>query len=337
MIFDLSEEQREFRDAVAGLCARSAPPARALAHAGGDDDLADAIWAELAELGVMGAAVPEEFDGLGLPAEVLAPILELAGRHALAIPLLETLAVALPLLTLTSDEELRRTWLPALAAGELRAAVQYAPGDPVAFGATADLLLLRERGCWSLVPAAAVEADALASIDPARPLAKVRVADVARVPIPLSDDARDAVESSIEVGVASALVGVSARILEMTVEHVAQRQQFGRPIGSFQAVKHKLADIWMAVESARSASWYAAHRACVPDGDGELPSAVARVAAVQAADLAGQDGLQLHGAIGFTWEYPLHLWLKLARSLAVEFGGPAASIQRLRAVAVPAV
>lgn len=335
MIFDLSDEQRELRDAVAELCERSAAPERVAQHADGDD-VAPVIWAQLAEMGVQAAAVDEQHGGLGLPSEVLGPILEVAGRHALPVPLLDTLAVGLPVLALADDPGLRAEWLPRLAEGALRVAVRYSPGEPIAYAENADVLLQRDAEGWTLTPAPALEVEPLPSIDQWRPLSRVNSPDVDAVRVELSPASLATVESSIEVGVASFLIGVAARLLEMTTSYATQREQFGRPIGSFQAVKHKLADIWMAVETARSASWYAGHLVSVGDDARELPSAVARIAAVRAARLAVRDALQLHGAIGFTWEYPLHVWLKQGRSLELAFGGERASVSRLQQIAVPA-
>jgi alkylation response protein AidB-like acyl-CoA dehydrogenase len=163
------------------------------------------------------------------------------------------------------------------------------------------------------------------SLDQTRALADVTLDGVPARPLASGPDAERAVASALVAGaamLAAEQLGVAGRCLEMTVAYLKERYQFARPIGSFQALKHRAADLWVAISQARAASRYAA--ACLADGDADAPVAVAlaKAACGDAATLAAQECVQLHGGIGFTWEHPAHLYLKRATSSSIAFGTP---------------
>ncbi len=219
---------------------------------------------------------------------------------------------------------------------------QPQPGDPagqarltgvirgVADALPASVLLVPADG----VPAGlyAVEAGApgltvtpVVSLDQTRALADVTLDGVPARPLASGPDADRAVVGALVAGaamLAAEQLGVAGRCLEMTVAYLKERYQFARPIGSFQALKHRAADLWVAISQARAASRYAA--ACLADGDADAPVAVAlaKAACGDAATLAAQECVQLHGGIGFTWEHPAHLYLKRATSSSIAFGTP---------------
>jgi alkylation response protein AidB-like acyl-CoA dehydrogenase len=162
-------------------------------------------------------------------------------------------------------------------------------------------------------------------LDGTRLLADVTLDKVPGRPVATGEDAARAVAAALAAGacvLASELLGVAEQCLEMTVAYVKERHQFARPVGSFQAVKHRLADVWVAVTQARAAARYAA--ACLSTGDPDTPVAVAlaKAACGEAAVLAAQECVQLHGGIGFTWEHPAHLLLKRAKTGSVALGTP---------------
>jgi alkylation response protein AidB-like acyl-CoA dehydrogenase len=199
-------------------------------------------------------------------------------------------------------------------AGALAAGVLLVPGDGVPLGLYA------------------VDADApgvsrapVVSLDATRPLADVTLDRVPGRPLAAGEDAVSAVAAALTAGagmLAAEQFGVAEQCLGMTVAYVKERHQFARPVGSFQALKHRLADVWVAVTQARAASRYAA--ACLATGDPDTPVAVAlaKAACGDAAVLAAQECVQLHGGIGFTWEHPAHLLLKRAKSGSLALGTP---------------
>jgi alkylation response protein AidB-like acyl-CoA dehydrogenase len=163
------------------------------------------------------------------------------------------------------------------------------------------------------------------SLDATRPLVDLSLDGVLARPVVTGEAGARAVAAALTAGaamLASEQLGVAQRCLDMTVAYLKERRQFARPVGSFQALKHRLADVWVAVTQARAAARYAA--ACLAEGDADSPVAVAlaKAACGYAAVLAAQECVQLHGGIGFTWEHPAHLFLKRAKSGSLAFGAP---------------
>jgi alkylation response protein AidB-like acyl-CoA dehydrogenase len=199
-------------------------------------------------------------------------------------------------------------------AGTLAADVLLVPGD----GVPLRLYAVDATG-------AGVTRAPVVSLDATRPLADVTLDQVPGRPLATGEDAAQAVAAALTAGaglLASEQFGVAEQCLGMTVSYVKERRQFARPVGSFQALKHRLADVWVAVTQARAAARYAA--ACLASGDPDTPVAVAlaKAACGDAAVLAAQECVQLHGGIGFTWEHPAHLLLKRAKSGSLALGTP---------------
>jgi alkylation response protein AidB-like acyl-CoA dehydrogenase len=197
-------------------------------------------------------------------------------------------------------------------AGVALAGVLLVPADGVPFG-------LYAVDCG----AAGVTQRPVVSLDATRPLTDLTLDAVPGRAVATGEAAGHAVAAALTAGaamLASELLGVAERCLDMTVAYVKERKQFGRPVGSFQALKHRIADVWIAVTQARAAARYAA--ACLAEGDPDTPVAVAlaKAACGDAAVLAAQECVQLHGGIGFTWEHPAHIFLKRAKSGSVAFG-----------------
>jgi alkylation response protein AidB-like acyl-CoA dehydrogenase len=274
------------------------------------------LWSRLAELGVTGMAVPEEYDGLGLDAVDVVAVLEETGRVALPEPLLGTV-VGTRLLT-GAGGALAAEWLPRVAAGEAVLAVGLGPGTLVADAQEADLLLLARDGQVHAVAREDATVEAQPGVDRGIRLARVSWEAGAATAVPDVDTA-----AAFDLGVLAAaaqLLGLGAAMLELSVTYAGQREQFGRPIGSFQAVKHQLADVYVAVEFAHPvvsrAAWSVAH---------ELPTRArdvshAKHAAGEAARKAARVALQVHGGIGYTFEHDLHMWLKRTWTLASLWG-----------------
>ncbi|NBE51842.1 acyl-CoA dehydrogenase family protein [Streptomyces boluensis] len=354
----LTEEQEELRSAVRSLLGR---------HEGA------AAWHPLTEqIGVAALAVPEEYGGVGCGAREVHVVMEELGRALSPVPYLGSAVLAVRALLASGDETACAHLLPRLADGSavgalawaeqgswdpatIRATATPAPGggwllsgtkELVLHGAEADVLLVAARTDAGLalfhVPTdgTGVHREAAVTMDQTRPLARVRL-DAAEARLVGTDGTGEAVLRHVLdlacAALAAEQVGAAERCLELTVAYAKERVQFGRPIGSFQAVKHRLADAYVQVESARSAALAAAFAAAA-----ELPStspspeltrraAVAKSACSEAFSSVAGEMVQLHGGIGITWEHSAHHYFKHAHSTAQLLGPPAWHRARLAA------
>lgn len=306
MDFDLTEDQKEIKDVARELLAARAPMSklREAAEAGRYDD---ALWNEIVELGWPGIAVEERYGGQGLGAVALAVLLEELGYACAATPFLSTAVVAAVIQAAGSDEQ-RERWLPGLASGELTAGVGAT--DLVADGERAAVVALLDGDDVRLVEEP--RAETLVTIDPTRRFARV------------TGDGQTlgaGASARVSAAIAAELVGVCQRALDMTIEYVKERKQFGVPVGSFQAVSHRCAQMLLLTESARSTAYFAAWAA---DAD---PSRLSEAAALAAAAAAtggrevAASAIQAHGGIGFTWEADVHWLYKRAQLDTALLGG----------------
>jgi alkylation response protein AidB-like acyl-CoA dehydrogenase len=316
MEFVFTDEQRMIAETVRGFFAEHATSERtrrAMAGNGVDADL----WRGFAELGLAGIALPEAQGGSGLGMVELALVAEAAGAHVAALPLLGQAMVGQ---ALAPDS----AWLPRLAAGEVIATAAWQAdvterdgrltgrADFVPHGAVADLLLVEGR----LVDLRDAKVTAHVTMDQTRPMATIELADA---PV-LGTGSMDAARTAGWICLAAEALGAAQATLDRTVAYAKERVQFGRPIGSFQAYKHRLADMMIAIEQARSAVWWAA---CAVDEQADEAAMALHAAKSFAADTAfacAGHMIQLHGGIGFTWEHDAHLFFKRARSLQTLLG-----------------
>ena len=315
MRFDLDAQQRDFAASIDAALAAADVPHAVRAWADGDTAPGRKVWAQLADLGVTALAVPERFDGLDAHPVDLVVAMERLGRWCVPGPVAESVAVA-PVLLAEEDER-----AAALATGELIATVVLWPQVPRALDAdAAGLVLAAEETGW--VSQAHV-GDRHESVDPSRhlfdadPVCEAWQADVAR---------------AYEFGAlatAAQLVGAGQALLDTAVEYAKQRTQFGRVIGSYQAIKHKLADVHIALELARPLVYGAALSLADRSPDTARDVSAAKAAASDAALLAARSALQTHGAIGFTAEHDLSLWLLRVQALRSAWGDPAAHRRRV--------
>jgi alkylation response protein AidB-like acyl-CoA dehydrogenase len=310
-------------------------------------------WRRLCrELGAAGIAVDEKYGGAGMSPREAALLFEAAGRVMLCAPLFSVVGLAIPLLTAIGDAAVNDELLPKLVAGELIATVVAADRDGrhgvdhlgvvasadrltgragyVVDGGIADAVLVPARAADGvgvfLVAAKApgLTVTPLVTLDQTRKQAHLDFTDAPARRVGTGDATR-AVQAAYDVGramLASELVGVSARCLDMTVEFAKHRIQFGRPIGSFQAVKQKLADLLIATESARSAATAAAAVAAEGSPDLGWIAAAAKAYGSETASLVTAETIQLHGGVGFTWEHDAHLYFKRARASEEMLGTP---------------
>ena len=277
MRFALTDDQVAFRDAVRDLLAKEPRHERA-------------TWDALVAMGVTAVLVPEADGGLGLDEITLVPILEETGYAALAFPVVETAMVAAP-------------------AGIVGPMVALADGPLVAWGATAEVVLVADDD--TITPTSAALADE-PTVDPARPVARLEGASAPRVGGAALDRAA--------LGTAAQLVGLGQAMLDLTVMYVKDRHQFGVPVGSFQAVKHHLADALKELAFARPAVHRAAWSMATGSPTTSRDVAMAKAMASEAAELVARQALQCHGAIGYTVEHELHLYLKRTWALSRAYG-----------------
>ena len=317
MNFDFSDDQQAIkRTAREFLASRFSPEnVRALAEGGRYDDDA---WREMSELGWPGIFIPEEYGGQGLGTVELVILVEELGYALAPTPFLSNAAAGLVLAHAGSEEQ-RERWLPGIAAGEARGTVgQLRDGEaklvPDADSA-AVIVLLDENGEGSVVEAPEAEVEPVETIDLTRRFARVR-ADGGESLTAEAGPGRD----RIATAVAAEAVGVAQRALEMAVEYARERHQFGRPIGAYQAVSHRCAQMLLETESARSTAYYAAWAADSEPPTLPVAASMAKAYASDAGWRVTASALQVLGGIGFTWEHDLHFFLKRARTDAQLYG-----------------
>jgi alkylation response protein AidB-like acyl-CoA dehydrogenase len=336
--FAFTAEQRALRRAVADVLARHCP-AEVVRRAGGDPGVRRGhVWRAIADLGLAGLMIPAEHGGLGGDEVLAVAAYEQTGRAALPCPLVETAAAA-PVL-LAAFPEIGATWLPRVAAGEAVVAVR-SPLSPYVLDAdAADLVLFCEDAALCAAPAAAVTCTPQPAVDPARRLFTVAAQDTERLPRASSAAVAAAIDRAVLAGAvltAAQLLGAARRLIDEAVAHAGRRRQFGEPVGSFQAVKHRLADAVMAVEFAAPLAYRAAWTLARGRGGGACSptaardAAAAKVAAGEAAGQAARAALQVHGAAGYTSELNLHLWLRRVWSLRAAWGDEAHHRRVMRA------
>ncbi|MGW0816168.1 acyl-CoA dehydrogenase family protein [Streptomyces viridiviolaceus] len=341
-----TEEQRELRTVLRDFFAEVSGPEDVRKQAATPRGYDETVWARLAgEIGVHALAVPEEYGGSGFTFAELAVALEEAGRALYCGPLLPTVVLTAHALLTSGDRQACERYLPRIADGTLTATVAGFLDDVLGIGAeptgagpvlrgAADFVLDGGSADLILVRAQTPDGPRLFTCEPApdtcvrtphrvldetRRQARVEFHGAPATPVGESGEVAAALDAGL-AALAAEQVGGSGHALDATVGFAAQRHQFGRPIGSFQAVKHRLADVLVALEAARSAATYAT--ACVALGSPQLPVAASAAAAVcsETFRLATAEYVQLHGGIGFTWEHPAHLYVRRARSSEVLFG-----------------
>ena len=318
MRFAFTPESLAIRDAVRAVLARECTPDRVRAAWTNQDGRVPMLFMHLSALGVMGMLAPESDGGLGLGEVDLVLVLEECGRFAVPEPVVETAAIAVPLLRDAHSPEVR-----AVAGGERLVALGLHDAPFVVGADVAHRLLMEREGELHVVDRRDVTLAPKASIDGARRLAVVhwtpssttRLLDAPAAALVLAD-ARD----RAAVGFAAQLVGLGRAMIDRTVDYVKARHQFGKPVGSFQAVKHHLADAQVALDMAAPAVYRAAWSLQHRTADRSLHASMAKVVASDAASLAARMALQCHGAIGYAYENDLHLWMKRAWALGADAG-----------------
>jgi len=358
MNFAFSEEQEELRKVVKDFLNAKSDEATVRELMDTESGYDPAVWSQMGEqMGLQGLIIPEEFGGSGYSYVELIVVLEEMGRRLLCAPYFSTVVLAANTLIHSGDDAAKAKYLPGIASGETIATLAFTEangkwdesgitmeatgsGDSwtlsgekmyVLDGHTADLVLVAAR-TGSGVSLFAVDGDAagltrtaLSTMDQTRKQARLTFAGVHAELIGTEGGGWDVLSTVLDlaaVGLAAEQVGGAQECLEMAVQYAKDRVQFGRPIGSFQAIKHKCADMLLEVESAKSAAYYAGW--CASELNDELPSvaSLAKSYCSEAYFHTTAENIQIHGGIGFTWEHPAHLYFKRAKSSELLFGDP---------------
>ncbi len=358
MGLEYSEEQEELRSVVRQFLSRSSTEAEVRRLMASDEGYDPGVWEQMAnQLGLQALIVPTEHGGQGFGYQELMIVLEEMGRCLLCAPFFSTVVLGVNTLLRSGDRRACDDLLPAIATGESIATLAHVeergswdPGEGAASatpgedgwtitgekwfvldGHVADLILVTARTAVGMSlfavqrGAAGLTTRLLQTMDETRKQAVVTLADTPARLVGEEGQGVEIVRDVLDlaaVALAAEQVGGAAVTLDMAVEYAKVRMQFGRPIGSFQAIKHKCADMLLETESARSAALYAGH--CAATASDELPvvACLAKAYCSEAYFHNAAENIQVHGGIGFTWEHPAHLYFKRAKSSELLFGDP---------------
>ncbi len=358
MNFAFTDEQEQLREFVRDFLDEKSPESAVREQMDTERGFDDEVWAQMSnQMGLPALTIPEAYGGQGFTRVEQIVVLEEMGRALLCAPFFSSAVLAANTLMLCGDEDAKRAHLPGIASGETRAALAFTEQNGrwdesgvtmtavpaggswrldgvkmyVLDGHTANLLIVAARtargvSLFTVDPAAAgVGRTALSTMDQTRKQARLTFENTEAALIGAEGEGWGVLETVLDlaaVALAAEQVGGAQRCLDMSVEYAKVRVQFGRPIGSFQAIKHKCADMLLEVESAKSAAYYAGW--CAAEMNDELPqvASLAKSYCSEAYFHAAAENIQIHGGIGFTWEHPAHLYFKRAKSSELLFGDP---------------
>jgi alkylation response protein AidB-like acyl-CoA dehydrogenase len=356
MNFDFSDDQKQLRDQARKFLAEKCTSKVVRVVLDGKESYDRALWKGLAEMGFLGVAIPEEYGGAGAGHLELCVIAEEMGRALAPVPFSSTVYLAAEALMLAGSDAQKQAWLPRIASGEAIGTLALFEGSgnpspksikleakngvlngvkkPVADGAIADFVVVAARtastgrdGDISLflvdVKSGGVEAKALTNLDPTRGQAELTFNNCKAEPLGASGEGWSILSQVLDraaVLIAFEQVGGADRALEMGRDYALDRIAFGRPIGSFQAVKHMLADMYVSATLARSNCYYGAWALSTNAPELSEAAASARISATQAFQHCAKNNIQVHGGMGFTWEFDCHMYYRRANALALGLG-----------------
>ena len=350
MNFDFSEELHQLRDQARRFLSEQCTPAVVRRSLDGQETFAADLWAGMADMGWIGAAIPEQYGGAGLGYEGLCVLAEEIGRVVAPVPFSSTAYLAAEAILAAGTEAQKKAWLPRLADGSVIACFALAEGNgqpvaanvrvrvaggwfggakwPVADGVDAHIAVVAARDeadtvALYVADLAGVARRTLTTLDPTRSHARLELDGVAAEKLggAAGWDVVQHVLDRAAILFAFEQVGGADASLNMACDYARDRYAFGRPIGSFQAIKHKLADMYVALELARSNAYYGAWALSVDAAELPVAAATARVSATEAFHLASKENIQTHGGIGFTWAVDCHMFYRRAKNLGLAIGG----------------
>jgi acyl-CoA dehydrogenase len=352
MNFDFSDDLKQLREQAHRFLGEQSPPSVVRGVLDGGEPYAVSLWRSMAETGWLGAAVPEQYGGAGLGYEGLCVLAEELGRALAPVPFASSAYLAAEAILLAGSDAQQRHLLPKLADGsaigcfalaegagnpdpsnvKLRVAGGRLSGSkwPVVDGGVADFAVVVAREETSDIALFLVDLTAdtvsrrnLTTVDPSRNHARIEFNASGAERLGSAASGWPLVQRLLEraaILIAFEQVGGADACLDMARSYAQQRYAFGRPIGSFQAIKHKLADVYVAIELARSNAYYGAWALSADAAELPLAAATARVSATEAFHLASKENIQTHGGIGFTWDVDCHLYYRRSKQLALAVG-----------------
>jgi len=354
MNLDFSEDQKLLQKTTRDFLAEHSPLSVCREVLESDQPYSQSLFKAAAEMGYQGTVIPEEYGGAGFGHLELAVVAEELGRALAPIPFSSSVYLATEAILLAGSQEQKQKYLPKLASGEAIGtfAVVEKPGQngtagvqtklaggkltgtklPVLDGDVADFAVVAAQGDGGLCLAIAdLDADGVTrspvgSFDPSRSMAKIELDGAAASVLGEPGQGEALVEKVLDraaVLIAFEQLGGAERAFEMTKDFMNGRYAFGRPISSFQALKHRLADLWCEIQLTRSNCYYGAWALSNDEPELGVAACISRIAACKAYDLAGVEMIQLHGGVGYTWEYDCHLFYRRAKLLSVVIGSPA--------------
>ncbi|OKO70581.1 acyl-CoA dehydrogenase family protein [Bradyrhizobium sp. NAS96.2] len=356
MNFDFSDEQKQMRDEARKFLSEQCPPKAVREVLDGKAPYDKSLWKGLAEMGFLGVAIPEQFGGAGAGHLELCVIAEEMGRALAPVPFSSTVYLAAEAILIAGSDAQKQKWLPKIASGDAIGTLALFEGKgnptpkavkvtanggvlngvkkPVPDGAIADFAVVAARTGSSGresdislfivdLKAGGVEVKSLTNIDLTRGQAEITFKDAKAEPLGAAGEGWSVITQVLDraaVLTAFEQVGGADRALEMGRDYALDRIAFGRPIGSFQAVKHMLADMYVSATLARSNCYYGAW--ALSTNAGELPeaAAAARISATQAFQHCAKNNIQVHGGMGFTWEFDCHMYYRRANAVALGLG-----------------
>ena len=351
MNLDFSDDQKLLKEQVRKFLADKCPTKVVRRVLEGNESFADEVWKGLVDLGVPGVGIPEEYGGLGLSPLELCVVAEEIGRAAAPVPFDTSVVLATEALKLAGSDAQKKKWLPLLAEGKAIGTLAVAEGPqppkprnvlttfgggrlngrkvPVADGEAATFAIVVAKTSLVLVDLSqkAVAKKRVETIDPARKHCELTFNDATAELLGGEGEGWRLLERLYDAAAiyfAFAQVGGAEAAMWMARDYALQRQAFGRAIGSYQAIKHKLADCYVKLELARSNAYYGAMMLTEGGADLAVAAAAARIAATEAYDFASKENIQTHGGIGFTWEADTQFHYRRAKLMALSIGGPMA-------------
>jgi acyl-CoA dehydrogenase len=350
MNFDFSDDLKQLRDQARRFMSEQCSPALVRRSLDGEERYAAPLWKEIADMGWIGAAIPEEYGGAGLGYEGLCVLAEEIGRAVAPVPFASCAYLAAEAILLAGTEAQKRKYLPQLADGSIIGCFALAEGQgnptqdairarvaggklagtkwPVADGDIADIAIIVARDDANEIALFVAETKSivrkpLRTLDPTRDQARFDFSDTPAEKLPAATG-WSAVQRLLDraaILFAFEQVGGADASLQLARDYAMQRFAFGRPIGSFQAIKHKLTDVYVALELARSNAYYGAWALTADAAELPLAAATARVSATDAFHIASKENIQTHGGVGFTWAFDCHFYYRRSKQLGLRLGG----------------
>ncbi len=323
MDFTFSEDQLLFQESVRDFLVNEVTPEAIRKAWESESGRSETLWSQLAELGLTGLTVPEAFGGLGMTELDFILLAQEIGYVALPEPLVNSVLVALPTLAESGNENLKNTWLAKAAIGEAKVIYGAAQNPLVEDAHIADLLLLERGDKIFALEKGQFTASLNESVDPSRKLFHIEFDASNAGVLAEGEEALALAEKALNrgaLGVAAQALGLAQRMIDISVQYTSERQQFGVPIGSFQAVKHHMANIAYQLEYAKPPVYRAAYALANGLDSASANISHAKFKACEVADLAAKNSIQVHGAMGYTWEVDLHIFMKRAWAFNSSFG-----------------